>query len=182
MKHDYAGISGVYPDPAGRGRDICRHAGRGWICRNGLLPRNEARKFRQATDGTSNTIIAGEQSGEVAVQEGGQLVKYPIRANYAGGWAGLHSSSKAWEDIKGSYLGQYTGLTTVQWALNAPTAVINSSDFCFSHNTILNSFHPGVVQILLADGSSRALSDTIEMETLRRLCAADDGLTLDGDF
>ena len=181
MKHDYAGISGVYPDPAGRGLGTCRHAGRGWICNNGLLPANEVRKIHQATDGTTNTIIAAEQSGVVAVDEGGQLVEYPIRANYAGGWAGTHDDRTV-DEVWGGYLGQYTGLTTVQWALNAPTAVINSSDFCYMHNTILNSFHPGVVQVLLADGSSRALFDTIEMETLRRLCAADDGLPLDGEF
>jgi len=177
MKHDYVGIAGVYPDPAGRGLKTCRHAGRGWVCRNGLLPINEVRKIRDATDGTSKTILVAEQSGEVAVDEGGRLVKYPIRANYSGGWAGSHDFRRA-DEVWGGYLGQYTGLTTVQWALNAPTAVTNSSDFCYSHNTILNSFHHGVVQVVLADGSCRALSETINMETLGRLCAADDGLTL----
>ena len=182
MKHDYVGIAGVYPDPRGRGAGTCIHVGRGWFCNNGLLPANESRTISNVTDGTSNTIIAAEQSGAVTVDEGGgQFATHSIRANYAGGWAGTHDMRTV-EDLFPGYLGQYTGLTTVQWRLNAPTAVTNSSDFCYSHNTILNSFHPGTVHVVLTDGSSRGLSDSIEMETLRRLCAADDGLPLDGDF
>ncbi len=174
MKHDYAGIAGTYPDPGGRGSDICREGSRGWVCRNGLLPMNENKGMHQATDGTSNTIFAAEQSGMVAVQESGQLVKYPIRANYGGGWAGSYNAARANQISSGDPI-YYTGITTLRWSLNAPTAVANSSDTCYMANTILNSFHPGVVQIVLADGSTRALSETMEMETLRRLCAADDG-------
>jgi len=163
QKHEYVGIAGVYPNPDGSTADTCHHAGYGWICGNGLLPLNKCKAIRHAVDGTSNTLLVSEQSGKVGVVEDGVIKKYPIRNNYAGGWAGAFGSA------------YYHGLTTVRWALNAPTAVVGSSDMAYMNNTVLNSSHPGVVQVLLADASVHSLSETIDMETLRRLCAADDG-------
>jgi len=176
MKHEYVGIMGAYPDPAGRGSDTCNRAQLGWICRNGLLLLNETKKMRHATDGTSHTMLASEQSGEVdyfkSKKRGWFTV--PIRANYAGGWAGAWTDLTA-DEVDGVGL-FFHGLTTVMFKLNAPIAVKGFSDDAAYHNTILNSFHPGVVQVVMADGSARALSDALDMETLRRLCSADDGM------
>ena len=181
MKHDYVGIAGVYPDPGGRGANTCRQGSRGWVCRNGVLPTNENKGMHGLTDGTSNVILAAEQSGEVAVVENGVLVKYSIRSNVAGGWGAGWNTNRA-DQIPGiTDPMYYTGLTTVRWALNAPTAVVNSSDFAYMNNTVLNSFHPGVVQVVLADGSTRSISETVQMDTLLRLGSADDGQPL-GEF
>ena len=164
QKHEYVGISGAYPDPAGRS-SVCTNAAQGWYCRNGLLPpAGRSETIAQAKDGTSYTIMVAEQSGVVEVSEGGGLAEYPIRANYAGGWAGWRSSYPM------------AGVTTVRWALNARTAVVGSSDYCYSNNTILNSSHPGIVNVLLADGSVQSLSDSMDAILLRQLCTADDGL------
>ena len=179
MRHEYVGIAGAYPDPAGRGSDTCRQGLRGWVCRNGLLPVNENKAMRHARDGTSNTLIISEQSGQIMAPTG--TAQYPISANYCGGWAGTDTTVRANTIPSTSENLYYVGLTTVRWAPNAPRAVATSSDYSYMANTVLNSFHPGVVQVVLADGSVRALSDTVEMDTLRRLCSADDGLPL-GEF
>ena len=123
-------------------------------------------------------MLAAEQSGTVAVMEAGVITQYPIRNNYAGGWAGAFSNGSVANPNSGLY---YHGLTTVRWTLNAKTAVIGSSDKAYMNNTVLNSSHPGVVQVVLADGSVRALNDSIELETLQRLCCSDDGIPL-GEF
>ncbi|MDD4268730.1 MAG: DUF1559 domain-containing protein, partial [Thermoguttaceae bacterium] len=68
----------------------------------------------------------------------------------------------------------HTGLTVIRWAINSPTKVIGSSDMCYMTNTILNSFHPGGINVALADGSVRFLTETLDMEIVRRLGAADD--------
>ena len=181
QKHDYVGIAGVYPDPAGRGSSICRQGGRGWFCRNGLLPMNEHKRIRDATDGTSHTILATEQSGKVGVNENGTVNFYPIRANHGGGWAGSWASSQPANQVPPGSLVYYCGLTTVVQPLNAREAVENSSDKTYMANTIVNSSHPGVVQVVMADGSTRPLNDVMDMETFRRLCAVDDGMIMD-DF
>lgn len=175
QKHDYVGIAGAYPDPANR-LGQCGSGTYGWFCRNGLLTANESKTIGDAKDGTTNTIIIAEQSGMVSVEESGTLVAYPIRANYAGGWAGM-SDSRTANKASGGYYAM-AGLTTVRWALNAPTAVVGSSDRCYMTNTLLNSSHPGVVNVLMADGSVQSLGDSMDVVILRQLCSADDGLPL----
>lgn len=168
QKHEYVGIAGVYPDPAGRTTGTCYSMSYGWICNNGCLPASENKSIRDIADGTSNTIIAAEQSGTVGVMDAGILKQYPIRNNYAGGWAGSQGRE------------YYHGLTTVRWTLNTKTAVIGSSDKAYMNNTVINSSHPGVVQVVFADGSVQALNDEIELDTLKRLCCIDDGIPLEG--
>ncbi len=167
QKHEYVGISGAYPDPANR-TSMCTSDAYGWYCSNGLLPpAGKSKSISKATDGTSKTMIVSEQSGVMSVAENGGLVEYPIRVNYAGGWAG--------------WMGYYpmAGITTVRWALNARTAVAGSNDYCYMNNTTLNSSHPGIVNVLFADGSTHTLGDSMDMELLRRICSADDGLPVD---
>lgn len=73
----------------------------------------------------------------------------------------------------------HTGLTVIRWAINSPTYVSGSSDQSYTTNTVLNSFHPGGIQVLFADGSVHFLTDSLDMETLRRLGSADDGKVVD---
>ncbi|QDS98188.1 DUF1559 domain-containing protein [Adhaeretor mobilis] len=172
QKHDYVGIAGAYRDPAQR-REVCANANYGPICNNGALLVNESRAMRSITDGTSNAILVSEQSGMIAVLDNGSMVKHHVRNNYAGGWGGAFKDSTVENLSSGQY---HHGLTTVRWALNAPTAVIGSSDAAYRNNTVLNSNHPGIVQVAYADGSVQTLNDGMELETLLQLCTVDDGL------
>ena len=138
------------------------------MCVTGLLVANACRSLDNATDGTSNTIFVAEQSGSV----GGKA----IRANYGGGWTGAGDGAWTLATMQTNDNCYHTGLTVVEWAINSQTTVANSNSMPYETNTILNASHPGVVQALLADGGVHALNDTIDMDTLRRLCAADDGL------
>jgi prepilin-type N-terminal cleavage/methylation domain-containing protein len=182
MMHDYVGIAGAYPDPGGRGTSVCRHGLRGYVCNTGLLLPHECKAVKHATDGTSHTMIVAEQSGLV----GGT----PIRSNYAGGWAGArdHASGfdlnprKANQIPDDGYTNYYhCGLTVVRWRIFHQTPVAGSSSATYETNTILNSFHPAIINVLLADGSVRTLEETVDMETVRRLAAADDGQRI-GEF
>jgi prepilin-type N-terminal cleavage/methylation domain-containing protein len=169
LMHDYVGIAGANPDPAGR-TGSCKQGSYGIVCNNGLFQANECKAMRDVTDGTSNTIIVAEQSGLV----GGN----PIRANYGGGWCG--AGENAWtfstsDKVEKPGILYHAGLTVFHYKINSQTTSAGSQQ-TYHTNTILNSFHPGAILVLLADGSVRGLSETIEMETMRRLCAADDGV------
>lgn len=178
LMHEYVGIAGSYPDPGGR-TTVCKQSQRGMVCRNGLLLANENKGIHNAVDGTSNTIMVSEQSGLVD--------KVPIRANYGGGWSGtaadpadpIYTVQTIPADKKPNFY--HTGLSVIRWAINSPTSVANSSDQCYMTNTVLNSFHPGGIQVGLADGSVRFLAETINMETLLKLGSGDDGVPV-GDF
>ncbi len=179
LMHDYVGIAGAYPDPGGRGSAVCRRSMRGYVCVTGLLRAHQVAGIKNATDGTSKTMIIAEQSGLVG--------DTPIRSNYCGGWAGARDHDSAYnlkprranqipDDGSANYY--HCGLTVVHWAINSRTTVANSSRATYETNTILNSFHPGIINILMADGSVHSIADNIDMETLRRLASADDGMSV----
>ena len=173
--HDYVGIAGATPDPSGAtsGKCSAQIGYGGIVCENGMLHPNGVRRMRDIIDGTSNTMIVGEQSGLVGTLD--------MRANYHGGWAGFSSSSRP-SAITGNAYG--AGLTTVRYRINADTTICNSSSGCnstYDLNTPLNSFHPGGTQGLLCDGSVKFLQETIQMEIFLMLSARDDGEVI-GEF
>ncbi|HUS39070.1 MAG TPA: DUF1559 domain-containing protein, partial [Pirellulales bacterium] len=155
MGHEYAGISGAYPDPNGRTTTVCNQTQNGWFCRNGMLRVNESRNLANNPDGNSNTLLAVEQSGHVEL--GGQ--RLPIRANFVGGWGGAWEEDTRANQVTMSDDASFVGVTTVMFPLNSPSATVGFSDTSEGNNTILNSSHPGTVQGLLADGSVQTLSD-----------------------
>jgi hypothetical protein len=186
MVMDYVGISGATPDPSPTPRtNVCTGdylANGSSSCKSGLLVPFESKRFRDCIDGTSNTIILGEQSGQVNGRE--------RSANALGGWHGYANvgGASAWN--AGSTLplssGGYwytAGLTTVRyppnayWRSGAPTPAGSQ----YSANTLLNSFHTGGIHAVLADGSVRFISENIDMHTLRCLCVRDDGQVI-GEF
>ncbi|MFH1266220.1 MAG: DUF1559 domain-containing protein [Planctomycetota bacterium] len=174
--HDYTGIAGATPDPGGR-TNVCAagiSAYGGIACENGTLYPNGWVRMAEVIDGTSNVMVVGEQSGTVGNSD--------LRASYHGGWAGFNSSARpSAQTAGGTYYG--AGVTTIYiYPINADstTFCINPSGCNSSYdlNTVLNSEHPGGVQSGFVDGSVHFLSETIEMDTLRRLAARDDGQVL----
>lgn len=174
---DYVGISGATPDPAGR-TSVCTGdvlANSSSNCNSGMLIPYKSARFRDCTDGTSNTVILAEQSGQVNGAQKG--------ANALGAWHGwANASLSTWNAgtplplSSGGYW-YAAGTTTVRnppnafWSSGAP-GYANSA---YSANTVLNSHHVGGVHAVLTDGSVRFLSENIDMNTLRQLCVRDDG-------
>ena len=104
------------------------------------LPPNESFKMRDVTDGTSNTIIIGEQSGKVAGRD--------VRGTYYGGWGSVPYTRKVTDpDITTANWG--TGATTtIRYEIN-PTSTASFKGQHYHMNTGLNSFHVGGVHVLL---------------------------------
>lgn len=172
---DYVGISGgvdeLAPnrwDPSGQGlcTDIV-YSGR--ACHNGLLPAMRHRNMKDATDGTTNTMLVGEQSGA--------LNGVDVRANYWGGWNGTSLNRTVFPAVTGCEI--VNGVTTVRYRINATSAPSGNQPWYL--NTVMNSYHTGGCHALLADGSVRFLSENMNLPTLIQLSVMNDGQVM-GEF
>lgn len=168
--HSYVGVAGSAPDPAG-GTGACSpdlSNSRGMMCENGLLFPNGVARMRDVTDGTSNTLIIAEQSGLVNNVS-------DISANYEGGWNGWYNSAARPSQLTSADTGFFgAGTTTLRYAINSRTTPLGAA-ITYGHNTIINSFHVGGTHGLLADGSVQFFSENMDLPTLLRIGAKNDG-------
>ena len=189
--HSYIGISGASPDPAGRlGGSVCTCTSYGnmVLANTGMMTVNNAIRIADCTDGTSNTLMVGEQSGSVGTQD--------LRNWYVGGWAGaamdggyfsggpagpLTDSFSRWCPTGSGPVNAFTtAITVVAYRINSRTAP-GPAAFSYSANTILNSSHPGGINGLMTDGSVRFFSDGMDFPTFQNVCVRDDGIPI-GDY
>ncbi len=131
----------------------------------GILPQSSIppTRFSAVTDGLSNSIMFAELAGG------------PIRFNRqrpSGDQSGAFGHIGNWNRLLLMRLSE-DGTT-----LYGGNCLVNCSNWAGLN---LNSFHPGVAQVALADGSVRALSESIPMEILFRLVAIQDGQPV-GEF
>ncbi len=180
---DYVGISGASPDPSARVQSaVCGGQTYGDYAGTGLLVANESITIAQCTDGLSNTIIVGEQSGPVGTTD--------YRSRYYGGWAGCNCNAtgiqfnplRVWPcwsggasvALTGTGNLYATGITVVKYSNNGKTAT-GGAQYIYGANTMLTSSHVGGVHGLLGDGSVRFISDNINLLTLQQISTRDDG-------
>ena len=173
MVPSYQGIMGAYPDPAGRSTYSASNYG-GWWTNNGILVWNQVNGFQSCPDGTSTTIIVGEQSGRVTgtTTDGGDL-----RNGYYTPWGGCTNTSGGGVSTCGTGgCGDLwgVGLSAVTQAPNSTTPGAGAG-MTYGGNTILNSFHAGGIHCLMADGSVQFISNNINFLTFQQLCVKDDG-------
>lgn len=164
----YIGIMGAYPDPAGTTSHIYNSNYGGWWSDNGMLIANEETKFAACTDGTSNVIISGEQSGRLT-----GISQPDVRSGYYTPWGGCTiptpiSKTAPGQDMWG------VGLTCVAYAINTRTPGAGA-DTSYVGNTILNSEHPGGINVTMVDGSVHFIPQTINFLTFQQLCCKGDG-------
>jgi len=171
MNATYAGVQGAArsipgPNP-NQGTHDCGH---GWSCSNGTLIPNEDLKFRDITDGTSNTLIVVEQ---------GALVQNVNRtANYYGAWFGTRHGNKVGPGCNDLW---QAGTTCIRFAPNSQLVQTGATEAMYRNNTHVNSQHPGGIMVTLSDASVRFISETVDFTNLKRLACRYDGEVL-GEF
>lgn len=166
MTMDYVGIGGAYTASAPFDRNAVVNTSYGTMGQNGMLQIGKVIRMRDCTDGTSNTIMAGEDSGSIAGDD--------RRKNLSGGWSGMRFPGTSGGNGYGG-----GGIVTIRYASNPKTApAYTGSGF---NNGPLTSYHVGGVHVLMADGAVRFISDNLDFTTLLSLGALDDGLVV-GEF
>jgi|TARA_R110001592_G_scaffold363237_2_gene682032 prepilin-type N-terminal cleavage/methylation domain-containing protein len=173
QSHMYVGIMGAYPDPAGNSNVAYETQYNSFATNNGTLLINECRGLRDITDGSSNTIIIGEQSRNSSSN--------PVlrRSDYTSGWAGTSVAGTVAQWIAGSPMQHKfgTGVTSVFHSPN-PSSTGSEANAQWDWNTPLTSYHTGGVHVLLGDGATRFLGDNTDLLLIQKLCARNDGMTV----
>ncbi len=177
----YTGIAGAYPDPSNTARQI--NGNNGWNSIGGgvLFWRSRVR-MGDITDGTTNTMMVGEQSDWCVETATGQK-RIAIHAWPHSMWMGAANTSDrqfntatvryrpGYKQAEGGHNFNACGTSGLM------TGVCGNS----GSNNPIQSAHVGGVHVLLGDGSVRFVSENLDMTTWLRLATRDDGLTL-GEF
>lgn len=168
--HHYVGVSGSLG--IGGGSDRVTDYG-GLVRGNGVMGVQRNTLMKDITDGTSNVIMVAEQSAEINIS--GTFRNRT--SNYYGGWSGF-AGRLATDRAGRPHWG--AGTTCLRYPINhgisepVSGASIPGGDNTWDFNTIVNSYHTGGIHVGLADGSARFISENVDFETLRRLCAMND--------
>jgi prepilin-type N-terminal cleavage/methylation domain-containing protein len=135
-----------------------QHRARGIQSRGGVLLPNQFLRIGDIADGTSNTVMLGEQSGWCFDASG---TKVDCRSDYG------HSFMMG--TTPESYINsedRWFNTTTVRYGINH--RAWNSTgvgDQYYGCNRPIQSAHPGGAQVLLSDGAVRFLGDSLALQT-----------------
>ena len=139
----------------------------GRISSGGVLIVNRGIPISQITDGTSNTMVVGEQSDWLT----------PAPGPEDRGCPNGDCRSDCWHGFTMGPVGDNRAfnLTCVYHRINEKSPLAYGVPGNCGPNTPIQSAHSGGVQTLFADGSVQFLSESLNMDTLYNLANRNDG-------
>ncbi len=162
-------VAGAWTSPS-PGAGLSKYPGDDAV--RGVLTHNQRTQMIQITDGLSNTLMIGESGARSEGWSGGKQYS-PTIGGIGGAWAS--NTNIVCAGTQGPITPGVAPAGKVTNAGHVPTSVaINAYNL-----SELYSFHPGVCNVVLGDGSVRALKDTMTLGTLIKLAARADGAPLD---
>jgi len=167
----YVGIAGAVNDPSSIAKPNTGGAP-GDIAFSGVFNTKSSVRVRDVLDGTSKTIVVGEQSDWCLDASG---VQSDCRSDcYHGFIMGPGN------DVNGRIF----NLTTVRDRMNekSSTAIGACATCNCGPNRAIQSAHPGGAHLLLCDGSCRFVGDDLDLQLFYNLANRSDGKAVSNDW
>lgn len=156
-------------------------------------PRNKGARAGEITDGFSNTLMYYECAGSPFLFVNGTRMEGDARISWAGAGDGVKMRAYRSDNLTAESTPRNSGRGAPSppdspMDCNLPAAWEAAEDVCGTYTFINHtnsgqpySFHPGGVNIALCDGSSRFLSESVDLAIFLNLMLRDDGQVI-GEF
>lgn len=184
MVPDYAGIAGAVNLFGGLTDVEQNNTPYGPATQNGLLYHNSRIAFEKISDGSSNTIIVSEVGDWLYDNNGAKQDWRPgVMHGFAMGCKGENNNTS---DAPNNNNGRVFNTVAVRYPINPgeqmPFTGNCAMGVCLNagNNSPLRSAHPTGVLVLMADESTRFMTDTIELSTFANLASRNDGNVITG--
>lgn len=182
----YAGIAGGVDPFTFTETRLFDDGSLGLIAGGGMMTANQGQTFGTCSDGSSNTMLVGEMSGKLERLVAGTY-SHVAASGTTHGWLMGTRSMGTPPNFGGGAGGDERVFNTVsiRYAPNQePFAnqLFPGMGSNVGANNPLNSNHTGGVMVGLTDGSVHFFSDSLDLETLKKLSIRDDGTTFSLDL
>jgi prepilin-type processing-associated H-X9-DG protein len=129
---------------------------------NGTRDRGSSVRVADISDGTSNTLLAGEKCLNLGLTNQRQT---DDDSGWIDGWD--------WDNIRWGYFQPHA-----DWDDGSPSAADNGNADLHS---AFGSSHNGFFNAALCDGSVRSISFNVSLDTFKKLSSRNDGQIIDGN-
>jgi prepilin-type N-terminal cleavage/methylation domain-containing protein len=147
----------------------------------GMMEKNKTVKLIDVKDGLSNTIAIVESAGRPRlIQRGVNVGAVPTKKVNGGGWCRPASDIDL---ITSNTAGTtYPGTCAINCTNGFDYPTYNMAPFGTEGTSQPFSFHTGVNNTLMGDGSVRSINAAVAVATYAALCTRNNGETIPGDY